>query len=139
MTAAEQLAAGLLAGIGEADPDLAVALDGPALLEVCARLAHLLWTPLMLQRWGSHPRWAGVPPAVVLATLRGLGLPPEAPRSAVPAPADVCPEHPADRMRAGTCDECLRGRTDGPPPGWRDRADTPLRGIDLTAAEQVTV
>lgn len=133
MSAAELLAAGLLAGIGEADPDLAVALDTPALVETCAQLAHLLWTPLMLERWGSHPRWAGARPDQVLAVLAGLGLPPEAPRSAVPARSDVCPEHPGALMRAGCCDWCLGARTDGPPPAWRDRGEA--RGIDLTVAE----
>ncbi len=130
-----ELAAGLLAGIGEADPDLAVALDGPDLVDTCAQLAHLLWTPLMLERWGSHPRWAGATPGDVLRVLRSLGLPPEAPRSAIPARSDVCPEHPDGLMRAGVCDECLSARTDGPPPAWRDRADTSPRGIDLTAVE----
>jgi hypothetical protein len=131
VTAAEDLAAGLLAGIGQADPDLAVTLDGPDLRAVCDQLAHLLWTPLMLERWGSHPRWCGVRAAAVLADLRALGLPPEAPRSAVPLPQDVCPEH----LVAGDCPACAATRTAGPPPGWRARAGHQASEIDLFEPE----
>jgi len=117
--AAELLAAALLTGLAEVNLPLARQLEWAPLTEACRPLGHLRWTPLMLQRWGSHPRWAGVRPDEVLVTLRGLGHPPEAPRTAVALRPDRCPEHPDADFRGRTCAQCAAERTNGPPPEFK--------------------
>jgi hypothetical protein len=122
--AATDLLAGLVAGLCEVSGPLAATVDQGALLECCRQLAHLHWTPLMLERWASNARWRDVGPAAFLEAVQDLRFPAEAPRSAVPAPGNVCPEHGAP-MPGQVCDVCLSLRTPGPPAGWRDRQGPP--------------
>jgi hypothetical protein len=117
--AAELLAASLLTGLAAVDVPLARRVPWEPLLEACRPLGHLRWTPLMIQTWATHPRWAGVQPDEVLDTLRGLGHPPEASRTAVVLRPDRCPEHPDADFRGRTCDQCAAERTDGPPAAFK--------------------
>lgn len=99
------LARDLIAGLTDVLPAarlLRVAEVEPA----CRALPALGWTPLMLRRWAEHEDWSGTGPLGMLTRVRGLGVPPERPRSVEPARQDECPAHPGELVRKGKCDAC---------------------------------
>lgn len=101
---AAQLLEALVGGLTDANPELAGRLTPTVLAPDMHRLVHLGWTPLALRRWAEHAGWANAGPGAVVVRVRDLGQPPEAPRSAVPAPQTLCPRHPAEP--AGRCPVC---------------------------------
>jgi hypothetical protein len=114
---AEVLALAVVGGLEKTNPELASVVGRPQLRQVCRPLVDLGWTPLMIEAWVLSPAqsWAGAGGGVVIHRLSQLGRPPERPRSVQPAPQNLCPEHPGQLMRAGSCDLCVRESTAGPP------------------------